>query len=116
MIRRPPRSTLFPYTTLFRSVHLPGAPAQLGALAAAGADGIRRAPFLRQHASVARAWHHSPAPGRRGDDFDEKVRDGEELAVDVEDGFERRQLGHAVPGTAAQPTVHVHLEATPLHS
>src|SRR3712207_7557357 len=23
MIRRPPRSTLFPYTTLFRSVHLP---------------------------------------------------------------------------------------------
>src|SRR3712207_6849078 len=25
MIRRPPRSTLFPYTTLFRSVALPGA-------------------------------------------------------------------------------------------
>src|SRR2546422_6956148 len=24
MIRRPPRSTLFPYTTLFRSCHLPG--------------------------------------------------------------------------------------------
>src|SRR5258705_804754 len=24
MIRRPPRSTLFPYTTLFRSVHLAG--------------------------------------------------------------------------------------------
>src|SRR3712207_7206409 len=24
MIRRPPRSTLFPYTTLFRSVDLPG--------------------------------------------------------------------------------------------
>src|ERR1039458_7004867 len=23
MIRRPPRSTLFPYTTLFRSIHLP---------------------------------------------------------------------------------------------
>src|SRR2546430_12658176 len=23
MIRRPPRSTLFPYTTLFRSLHLP---------------------------------------------------------------------------------------------
>src|SRR3712207_7276638 len=31
MIRRPPRSTLFPYTTLFRS---------LGALAAAGAIGF----------------------------------------------------------------------------
>src|SRR5256885_9463567 len=24
MIRRPPRSTLFPYTTLFRSLHAPG--------------------------------------------------------------------------------------------
>src|SRR2546427_6194842 len=23
MIRRPPRSTLFPYTTLFRSIHVP---------------------------------------------------------------------------------------------
>src|SRR2546430_8728527 len=29
MIRRPPRSTLFPYTTLFRSVH-PETAAQLG--------------------------------------------------------------------------------------
>src|SRR3989442_13383139 len=26
MIRRPPRSTLFPYTTLFRSLHPPGHP------------------------------------------------------------------------------------------
>src|SRR5258708_23549362 len=26
MIRRPPRSTLFPYTTLFRSTHLRGRP------------------------------------------------------------------------------------------
>src|SRR5438552_6685914 len=35
MIRRPPRSTLFPYTTLFRSrrlepAELPGAPKQVG--------------------------------------------------------------------------------------
>src|SRR5260370_24371946 len=30
MIRRPPRSTLFPYTTLFRSIPMPGIdPAQL---------------------------------------------------------------------------------------
>src|SRR5256886_13550509 len=30
MIRRPPRSTLFPYTTLFRSLHtVPGAPRTL---------------------------------------------------------------------------------------
>src|SRR5256885_9264795 len=36
MIRRPPRSTLFPYTTLFRSIHLrqgesrPGSALQIG--------------------------------------------------------------------------------------
>src|SRR2546422_11739843 len=38
MIRRPPRSTLFPYTTLFRSIFVPGAPAVLRAedLAAPG--------------------------------------------------------------------------------
>src|SRR5437773_4847191 len=32
MLRRPPRSTLFPYTTLFRSVRVPGAGATVGEL------------------------------------------------------------------------------------
>src|SRR2546430_4276765 len=31
MIRRPPRSTLFPYTTLFRSRSSPGSPSQISA-------------------------------------------------------------------------------------
>src|SRR2546430_12829748 len=31
MIRRPPRSTLFPYTTLFRSVHQDGGATEMGA-------------------------------------------------------------------------------------
>src|SRR3712207_7828276 len=35
MIRRPPRSTLFPYTTLFRSDH----PRALGAIGATGTPG-----------------------------------------------------------------------------
>src|ERR1039457_6110655 len=38
MIRRPPRSTLFPYTTLFRSVHFPPCRARL------------RFPNLQKHA------------------------------------------------------------------
>src|SRR6476660_10321908 len=40
MIRRPPRSTLFPYTTLFRSLgtHLEGSPC----LPPQGADGVPR--------------------------------------------------------------------------
>src|SRR3712207_8305271 len=44
MIRRPPRSPLFPYTTLFRSAH--GAPAELPVddpRAESGADHERRA-------------------------------------------------------------------------
>src|SRR3712207_8061669 len=41
MIRRPPRSTLFPYTTLFRSA-LDLLPGRLGGAAAAGRDGYHR--------------------------------------------------------------------------
>src|SRR3712207_8524268 len=39
MIRRPPRSTLFPYTTLFRSGH--GAGGQVGHAGHGLADGVR---------------------------------------------------------------------------
>src|SRR2546430_6286922 len=59
MIRRPPRSTLFPYTTLFRS------PEVVRALVRAGADvnacgGVTRATALhmaarRGHVEIARA-------------------------------------------------------------
>src|SRR5690242_3561721 len=38
MIRRPPRSTLFPYTTLFRSLTEPGQPVLVGPPAAHGPD------------------------------------------------------------------------------
>src|SRR2546430_3361959 len=38
MIRRPPRSTLFPYTTLFRSVH---EPLHAGGIALAGRHALR---------------------------------------------------------------------------
>src|SRR2546430_5942595 len=47
MIRRPPRSTLFPYTTLFRS----------------GSAGRER----RAWGGASPSWEHSPhRPGRRG--------------------------------------------------
>src|SRR2546422_4136875 len=41
MIRRPPRSTLFPYTTLFRSVHAPHAQVQRLARRLLGGHGGR---------------------------------------------------------------------------
>src|SRR5258708_14138114 len=55
MIRRPPRSTLFPYTTLFRSVHHQDAP-------------LPREPSIRcllsfaEHASFANECHTGHMP------------------------------------------------------
>src|SRR2546425_3883595 len=58
MIRRPPRSTLFPYTTLFRS-RLCGAPPPFGAVRLCGA----RAPYgAPQRLSTAPARFGVPAP------------------------------------------------------
>src|SRR2546422_4276522 len=61
MIRRPPRSTLFPYTTLFRSqAHRPATPHRPAALRAA------RSPRPRLYASAARrAADPRAAPVRR---------------------------------------------------
>src|SRR2546430_8678141 len=60
MIRRPPRSTLFPYTTLFRSRHR----SRLGRAQVQGRDRERQALKLErlQRRAVL------PAPRRRGDD------------------------------------------------
>src|SRR6266496_2978910 len=59
MIRRPPRSTLFPYTTLFRS---------LSAVAPASGDEITDAPFelpslLAWHRAADRASAPTPETG-----------------------------------------------------
>src|SRR5437899_6298048 len=59
MIRRPPRSTLFPYTTLFRSRHRDRerAPAQRAARIAAAADRDRRG--ATRHLQFARSEEHT---------------------------------------------------------
>src|SRR2546422_2061045 len=58
MIRRPPRSTLFPYTTLFRSV--PGGHRDLGAVRDAAGAAPRREPFPRDGPpSSARSEEHT---------------------------------------------------------
>src|SRR3712207_7282376 len=68
MIRRPPRSTLFPYTTLFRSLGL------------GGEEGLEDAPPLlgRQPRPVVAHRHAHPRPPLQGglraadDDLDRK--------------------------------------------
>src|SRR3712207_9391813 len=54
MIRRPPRSTLFPYTTLFRSPELDGVAAHAGALQGQRSGGDALA-FPAGHARAAHA-------------------------------------------------------------
>src|SRR5229473_1955848 len=49
MIRRPPRSTLFPYTTLFRSGS--GSPRRRSPPCGPSGDGPRRAPRSEEHTS-----------------------------------------------------------------
>src|SRR3989442_7168322 len=67
MIRRPPRSTLFPYTTLFRSVRSAFQPAlgqgarRARRLVLAAADGlVERSPFIQDGHG-----HRDPAVGPR---------------------------------------------------
>src|SRR3712207_8239288 len=54
MIRRPPRSTLFPYTTLFRSLY----PSRAVPGARRGGAGVRRIRLLHH-----REWHEAGAQG-----------------------------------------------------
>src|SRR3989442_6914487 len=63
MIRRPPRSTLFPYTTLFRSAMGPVRPGAAGALGHCGiaVDGAGHGLFLAAHPGDA----PGPAAGDR---------------------------------------------------
>src|SRR5690348_17461465 len=65
MIRRPPRSTLFPYTTLFRSVFERAS----GETQADANDGGYRYFAARRHAGGAAGYR--PRPGRRPRGFGE---------------------------------------------
>src|SRR5256885_3560080 len=60
MIRRPPRSTLFPYTTLFRSAGLPDEPAQRAGLRGGARATARQPATLR-----ARARRHGDRKSTR---------------------------------------------------
>src|SRR2546430_15750194 len=65
MIRRPPRSTLFPYTTLFRSIQRPGEAAPLQerfkSTATGGGDSA-----VQRRGRRTRIWRESAADRRYG--------------------------------------------------
>src|SRR5256885_5661718 len=56
MIRRPPRSPLFPYTTLFRSAMLLAGEIDAAILPAVPTD-PRLKPLIHNPAAAAEAWH-----------------------------------------------------------
>src|SRR2546430_5517005 len=85
MIRRPPRSTLFPYTTLFRSEHDDHAE-QAGRQVAPVVDG-------------SRARKDGCEPGPREDDPDERPRQARHQATPLPQ--EPEQLAHHDPGDRA---------------
>src|SRR3989449_3534771 len=62
MIRRPPRSTLFPYTTLFRSLHFGGTVGQLGTTycysCARGGPAVRQDARSEEHTSELQSRLH----------------------------------------------------------
>src|SRR5258705_12211894 len=60
MIRRPPRSTLFPYTTLFRSLRQPrlGHPHRAQARQLHGAPAHRRGDRSEEHTSELQSLRH----------------------------------------------------------
>src|SRR3712207_8320055 len=100
MIRRPPRSTLFPYTTLFRSrfEHEPGV------LAREGEGEARRELALYHHVPLdAGVWQ----PKRSALDRLEKA-----LRLDADTASEGDCLGEH-PNEADDPVVHHQLEAGP---
>src|SRR3712207_4552862 len=88
MIRRPPRSTLFPYTTLFRSLLQQDAAGVLGVLARLGLE-----PLLDLVARARRLDDAEPVARRaavlvRGEDLDDVARaqlvvQRDDLAVDA---------------------------------
>src|SRR3989441_7605186 len=70
MIWRPPRSTLFPYTTLFRSVHLRGdpPPPDLHPTARGGERQRQHAVVARHHGRVAERLRRGRRPQGRQQD------------------------------------------------
>src|SRR3712207_8190892 len=84
MIRRPPRSTLFPYTTLFRSPRLPDLQEDQGTGRAARRDqgsagrvrhhASRVAPLPSRAERQARAKSHEYPPGTRSEEHTSELQ------------------------------------------
>src|SRR2546430_4365803 len=85
MIRRPPRSTLFPYTTLFRSERVVGLPNRRGE--PDDLEGVVHAAAAREGADLLRGLAPRGQDRMRGAELPRQV----ELVVEPVDGDNRRR-------------------------
>src|SRR3712207_3379914 len=115
MIRRPPRSTLFPYTTLFRSRADQDHDGRVSLdefLAGQEALLSQREPFMARIAAIVAAWY--TLSDRDGDGFlsqEEYVMNIAPFGVSAEDARESfTQLDRHGTGLIAQAEMIAHLE------
>src|SRR2546425_9057593 len=94
MIRRPPRSTLFPYTTLFRSLEVRDAGHHVVALRRM-ADLRLLEPPLRLFLVAHQIFHRVPHRVRRRVGGEE--RDDDELIAELAELLERERVRGRVP-------------------
>src|SRR5256885_15608396 len=84
MIRRPPRSTLFPYTTLFRS-HLAALPAGAAAAAFPAAESAGPRPKPNEHvitAPMVGTFYASPSAGAKAFvEIGDEIKVGQVLCI-----------------------------------
>src|SRR2546430_5977644 len=101
MIRRPPRSTLFPYTTLFRSPERPGAP--ITSLKCFGRNDLR-----------IELWHLVVAP--RSEEHTSELQSQSNLVCRLL--LEKKETGllSSSARTAAHGGVHARADLTPHHT
>src|SRR2546421_5522888 len=99
MIRRPPRSTLFPYTTLFRSRRLHRARWNIEWLEQEGADDERDNEGVKDHApSLSRS---SSAPSCRSEEHTSELQSRSDLVCRLL--LEKKKRKH-MAGTTRQYT------------
>src|SRR5438132_6611051 len=82
MLRLPPRSTLFPYTTLFRSVHPPPAPGReiVAELRAKVRDGLgQRTRERRRPVGTSREQHAIVAADHRSEEHTSELQSHSDL-------------------------------------
>src|SRR2546427_10055213 len=92
MIRRPPRSTLFPYTTLFRSVLDDVDAAEREAIAPLGEFGRREAERLQGGAQQPARWRARERPQPGDPESWSPAQRGEQLGRPIDRGHENPGL------------------------